>query len=67
VAKTRLADRKAIERAKGILMDYKGYSEQEAYRMLQKRSQDERRPMAELADEIIKAHESLGKGAPEEA
>ncbi len=67
VAKKRLADRKAIERAKGILMDYKGHSEQEAYRVLQKRSQDERRPMVELAEEIIKAHESLDKGAPEEA
>lgn len=66
-AKRRLEDRKSIERAKGILMDYKGCSEQEAYRMIQKRSQNERRPMAELAEDIIKAHASLDKGAADEA
>jgi AmiR/NasT family two-component response regulator len=62
LATRRLADRKVIERAKGILMEYRGYSEQEAYRTLQKRSQNERRPMAELAQEIVEAHEALGKG-----
>jgi response regulator NasT len=63
-ARTRLADRRTIERAKGILMDTQGLSERDAYRRLQKRSQDERRPMAELADEIIRAHSLLSKGEP---
>lgn len=65
-ASKRLADRKMIERAKGILMDYQGYSEQDAYRLLQKRSQDERRTMVELSEEIIQAHEALRRGSPDD-
>jgi response regulator NasT len=60
-----LEDRKTIERAKGILMDTQRLSEREAYRRIQKQSQDERRPMAELASDIIKAHELLSGGGSE--
>ncbi|MGQ9730556.1 MAG: ANTAR domain-containing response regulator [Candidatus Zipacnadales bacterium] len=49
----RLEDRKLIERAKGILMEMQGLTEGAAYRYLQKESQNQRRPMAELAQELI--------------
>lgn len=45
--------RKLVERAKGILMSQEGLSEEEAYRLLQKRSMDERKSMRELSTEII--------------
>jgi len=60
-ARARLTERKTIERAKGILMDTQGLSENDAYRRLRKRSQDERRPMVELAEEIIRAHGVLAE------
>lgn len=48
-----LETRKLVERAKGILMNRDGSSEEEAYRLLQKRSMDERKSMRELAEEVI--------------
>jgi response regulator NasT len=67
-ARKQLADRKLIERAKGILMQTQGISETDAYRSIQKRSQDERRAMVDLADEIIRAHGLLtGRGQADEA
>jgi AmiR/NasT family two-component response regulator len=67
-ARKQLADRKVIERAKGILMETQGISETDAYRSLQKRSQDERRAMVDLAEEIIRAHGLLtGRGQADEA
>jgi response regulator NasT len=62
-ARKQLADRKLIERAKGILIDTLGLSEHDAYRRIQKRSQDERRSMPALAEEIIRAHEVIASGA----
>ncbi|MBM3472275.1 MAG: response regulator [Armatimonadetes bacterium] len=61
-ARARLAERRTIERAKGILMDTQGLSENDAYRRLRKRSQDERRPMAELAEEVIRANSLPAEG-----
>jgi response regulator NasT len=49
-----LADRKLIERAKGVIMQQWRITEAEAYRRLQKESQDKRVPMAELARNILK-------------
>ena len=66
-ARRQLGDRKTIERAKGILMDTQGLTEQEAYRSMQRRSQDERRRMAELAEEIIRAHELIHGDRADEA
>jgi AmiR/NasT family two-component response regulator len=48
-----LANRKLIERAKGVIMQQWRISEAEAYRRLQKESQDKRIPMAELAKNIL--------------
>lgn len=47
--------RKLIERAKGLLMDRAGLSEAEAFRRLQKASRDQRRPMKQIALEVIEA------------
>lgn len=49
-----LADRKLIERAKGVIMQQWRITEAEAYRRLQKESQDKRVSMAELARTILK-------------
>ncbi len=60
--KEALETRKLVERAKGILMDRHGLSEAEAFRRIQKMSMDNRRPMKEVAEAIILAHEvSKGK------
>ena len=48
-----LEARKAIDRAKGRLMDEQGMTEAEAFRHLQKKAMDERRSMREIALEII--------------
>ena len=52
-ARRQLEERKLIERAKGILMRRTGSSEQEAYRMLQRTSQDRSVPMVEIAQTVI--------------
>ena len=49
--------RKLLDRAKGILMDTQGLPEAEAFRRIQKMSMDNRKPMKEVAQAIILAHE----------
>ena len=49
----RLEERKVVERAKGILMRRTGSSEAEAYRILQRSSQDRATPMVKLAQAVI--------------
>ncbi|HHV73033.1 MAG TPA: ANTAR domain-containing protein [Clostridia bacterium] len=51
--KEQLEDRKLIEKAKGIIMNKFGMTEEEAYRLLQKRSMDTGTPLRELAKAII--------------
>jgi len=53
-AEERLAARKVIERAKGVLMQREGLSEEEAYRALQRRARNERRSMREVAEEVLR-------------
>ncbi len=60
---TTLRERKLIERAKGILMTRRNLSEPEAFRFLQRQSQDRRMPMAKLAESIVQADEIL-EGSP---
>lgn len=60
VLRDQLETRKLVERAKGILMDRLGLSEQEAFRKLQKASQDENRKMREIADSVIRAEKMFG-------
>lgn len=52
-ARAQLEQRKLIERAKGILMRRTGSSEQEAYRILQRTSQDRSVPMVEIAKAVL--------------
>jgi two-component system, response regulator PdtaR len=59
---TKLDERKILERAKGILMETRQMTEQEAYRFLQKTSQDKNTPMIELAKKILLAAPLLQKG-----
>jgi two-component system, response regulator PdtaR len=52
-ARQALENRKTIERAKGILMRRTGSSEQEAYRILQRTSQERSVPMVEIARAVL--------------
>ncbi len=56
-AKDALETRKIIERAKGILMKKLNIGEEEAYRMIQKKSMDLRKPMKEIAEAVILVEE----------
>ncbi|MCH9809471.1 MAG: ANTAR domain-containing protein [Alphaproteobacteria bacterium] len=52
-AKTELADRKTIERAKVILMKTRGLTEPDAYALLRKTAMNQNRRMAEIAESLI--------------
>lgn len=49
--------RKLVERAKGSLMQAKGISEEEAFRLMQRQSMDTRKSMREIAEAVILAIE----------
>lgn len=55
--KKTLEARKTIERAKGILMKTERLSEAEAFSLIQKKSMDLRKPMAEIAQAIVLSEE----------
>lgn len=55
--KKTLEARKVIERAKGVLMKNRGISEAEAFSLIQKKSMDLRKPMADIAQAILLAEE----------
>lgn len=57
----KLEERKILDRAKGILMESRNLSEREAYRFLQKSSQDRNTPMVDLARKILLAAPLLQK------
>lgn len=61
-AKNELAERKAIERAKGILMRTRGLDEATAYAALRKAAMDQSRRIADIAESLIIAEGLLGKG-----
>ena len=52
-AKDRLAERKLIERAKGLLMEQKRVSESDAFQMMRKLAMDRNRRLVEIAQQII--------------
>lgn len=54
-----LADRKTIEKAKGILMKKAGLDEATAFRRLQKLASDKNRKLVEIASMILTAEEAL--------
>lgn len=59
-AKRQLETRKVVERAKGILQQRQGVTEEEAYLRMRNESRRLRKPMKELAEAIILA-EDLGR------
>ncbi len=48
-----LESRKIVERAKWILVEKEGFTEEEAYEAIKKRSRDNRIPMREIAEALI--------------
>ncbi len=58
-AKEQLEARKLIERAKGILMRRTGSSEQEAYRIMQRSSQDRSVRMVDIAKAVIESEPGM--------
>ena len=61
-ARTQLENRKLIERAKGILMRRTGTSEHEAYKILQRTSQDRSQPMVVIAQAVLNSEPGLTAG-----
>ncbi len=49
----RMEQRSAVERAKGVLMEVRGISEGDAYRLLRRESQNLRKSMAEVAGAVL--------------
>lgn len=52
-----LEARKVIEKAKGLLMERFGLTEEEAFKRIRRLSMDRRRPMKEVAEAIVMAYE----------
>jgi response regulator NasT len=50
-----LESRKAIERAKGVLMEREGIAESEAFERMRRASQRTGKPMREIADAVVAA------------
>jgi len=59
-AKTSLAERKLVEKAKGILMQRRGCNEEEAYRSMRKMAMDQKARIVDIANKIIAAADLLG-------
>ena len=53
---TKMDERRTVERAKGILMELRGLSEDGAYRLMQRESQHRGRSMVEVGKTIIATH-----------
>lgn len=59
IAKQALADRKTLDRAKGIVMRTKGVSEEEAYSLLRKTAMSQNRKVIDVAQALLTASELL--------
>jgi response regulator NasT len=58
-----LETRKFVDRAKGILMDTHDLTEAEAFRRIQKMSMNTRKPMKDVAEAVILAHQTQQESA----
>jgi response regulator NasT len=54
-----LADRKIIDKAKGLLMKTKGLDEDQAYHAMRKMAMDQSKPLVEIAQNILSVMELL--------
>lgn len=59
-AKSELADRKIVERAKGILMRQRQILEPEAYALLRRTAMNQNRRIADVAESLVLAADLLG-------
>ena len=59
-AKSELENRKIIDRAKGILMKSRGFSEEAAYALLRKTAMNQNRRIADIAQSLVTAAGLLG-------
>ncbi|MGV2981502.1 ANTAR domain-containing response regulator [Camelimonas sp. ID_303_24] len=60
-ARNELAARKIIERAKGILMQSRQMTEEEAYALLRQTAMNEKRKLVDIAQSLVTAASLLGK------
>jgi len=58
-AKRALTERKRVERAKGLLMQYHDMTESQAHRQLQKSAMNQKTSLLEVADKLISEFEKL--------
>jgi two-component system, response regulator / RNA-binding antiterminator len=58
-AQARLSERKLVERAKGILMDEIGLSEEQAYAHLRKLAMDRGQRLSQVAERVVEARDLL--------
>lgn len=58
-AKNKLKERKLVERAKGILMEKKQLSEQDAYRVMRQAAMNRAQPLVQVAASVIQVSELL--------
>ncbi|MBU6266836.1 MAG: ANTAR domain-containing protein [Sphingomonadales bacterium] len=61
-AQGKLAERDAIDKAKRILMDSRGFSEPQAYAELRKAAMNQNKRIAEIAEAVVTAHALMGGG-----
>ena len=52
-ARLSLVERKAVDRAKGLLMEQRGLSEEAAYKLLRKLAMDQNKRIGEVANDIV--------------
>ncbi|CAE7866526.1 cobP [Symbiodinium microadriaticum] len=62
-AKQDLEDRKVIERAKGLLMAYRGLSEQEAYKAMRSEAMNRNKKLVDIAESLLSL-ETVLKDSP---
>jgi response regulator NasT len=60
-ARTALEERKLIERAKGILMQTRQFSEEAAYALLRQTAMNEKKKLSEIAQSVVTAAALLGR------
>ncbi|WP_018948823.1 nitrate regulatory protein [Thioalkalivibrio sp. ALMg11] len=62
-ARQALAERKTIERAKALLIQHRGLTEDQAYKLLRQTAMNQNRRLAEVAEATVAMSDLLGKGA----
>lgn len=60
-ARAKLEDRKLLDRAKGILMQTRGLSEEEAYDTMRKLAMESSQRLVEIARQVVGMRSSLGR------